>query len=294
MLDPKQKIIVHWNNANKQHYMALGYTFTKIKDSFEVFVSDLPKSSDLAVEVICDYCNQPYSTTFKNYNITSKRGKDSCSKCRGKKAKETMIAKYGVEHYSQTDECKQRVKQTCQEKYSTDSVSQVEGIKQKKRDTNLEKFGSEWFVTSEQFKNQCLDNFGVDNPMKNVNVQKKATETLIKNGNVPISKEEQKLVNILVSIYGEDHCIPCYQVGRFTMDCLLIVEDIKIDVEYDGIYWHQSRHHYDAWRDQKMFANGYKVLRIESKGKMPTFEQIIAAVDKLKTKQENLVKLNIE
>ena len=84
------------------------------------------------------------------------------------------------------------------------------------------------------------------------------------------------------------------EVGRFTMDCLLMIEGIKIDVEYDGIYWHQSRHHYDVWRDQKMFANGYKVLRIVSKGKMPTFEQIIEAVDKLKTKQENLVKLNIE
>ena len=34
MVDLEQKVIVKWNNANKKHYISLGYYFTKIGDIF--------------------------------------------------------------------------------------------------------------------------------------------------------------------------------------------------------------------------------------------------------------------
>lgn len=294
MLNKNQTVLVSWNNANKDYYISLGYKYTKNKEKFEVKVSDLQKSSGAVIEVICDYCNNPYYPTYKNYNKTHIDSKDCCSKCRGKKAKDTMLEKYGAEHYSKTDEYKVRVKQTCKEKYGTISVSQVEEIKSKKKETNLVKFGSEWYVSSDKFKQQCLNNLGVDNPMKNVEIQKKATESLIKNGNVPVSSEERKMVSMLKEIYGENNCNPSCQCGRFTMDCLLFVNNIKIDVEYDGLYWHQQRKHYDSWRDNKIIQNGYKVLRIISSGKMPGSQEIINAVNCLVDTDIDLIKINVK
>lgn len=47
---------VRWNVSNKEHYIKLGYQFTKIKEVFQVSTLDLPKNSKVKVTVICDNC----------------------------------------------------------------------------------------------------------------------------------------------------------------------------------------------------------------------------------------------
>lgn len=55
----------------------------------------------------------------------------------------------------------------------------------------------------------------------------------------------------------------------------------KIDVEYDGWYWHKDRVQQDRRRNNFLIGRGYKVLRIKSTFQLPTNEQIIDAVDYL-------------
>lgn len=277
----EQKVVVKWNNANKKHYISNGYNFFKIGEEFEVEVHDLPKYSDYHVDVICDYCGTVYSPIYKNYIKLHKEGKDCCLKCRNKKASETMLTKYGETHYAKTNEFKTRVKETCREEYGVDNPSNVMSFQNKKKITNRIKYGADWYTESKDFENVCISKYGVSNPMQSIEIQEKATKTLIENNNVPISIPEKRLVKMLIDKYGSDSCIPTYQVGRLTLDCLLCIDDIMIDIEYDGEYWHRTRQQYDRRRDEYLKSLGYKILRIISNDKLPTLGQIIEAVEYL-------------
>lgn len=68
---------------------------------------------------------------------------------------------------------------------------------------------------------------------------------------------------------------------RLIYDCLLIVKDIKIDVEFDGYFWHDRQKERDKRRDFYSMRKGIKVLRFVSKGSLPTKEQITQSVEYL-------------
>lgn len=44
----------NWNARNKEKYVSLGYTFTKMKDEFDVNVNDLAPYSKAKIKVVCD------------------------------------------------------------------------------------------------------------------------------------------------------------------------------------------------------------------------------------------------
>ena len=292
MVDLEQKVIVKWNNANKKHYVSLGYYFTKIGDIFYVKAKDLPKSSSTKIVAKCDFCLENYFPTYKNY--LKCEGKDCCQKCAKKKSRYTMIERYGQSHYSKTEEFKQRTKETCLKNYGVENPSQSSIIQEKKKQTNLNKFGTEWYTQSEQFKDKCVETYGVSNPMQSLLIQEKATQTLCRNGEVPVSKEEAKLGKLLWEIFGEDNIMASVPFHRFTMDYVLSINNNQIDIEYDGYYWHNSRKQYDRTRDEVLKSYGYKILRIVSKGHMPTKDQVIEAVEYLLQPQHDFTKIEID
>jgi len=63
--------------------------------------------------------------------------------------RETNNIKYGVNHYTQTDESKERFIQTCLDKYGVANPSYSEDVKKKRVNTKLEKFG---YVNNSQTK----------------------------------------------------------------------------------------------------------------------------------------------
>ena len=90
-----------------------------------------------------------------------------------------------------------------------------------------------------------------------------------------------KLSNIIKDIYGEDRVkdnVPC---GKCLLDIELIYNDCKIDIEYDGYYWHKDKQERDKRRNYYVKNKGYKILRIRSNYEMPTSQQIIQGVDYL-------------
>lgn len=78
-----------WHSNNKAHFVNKGYNFTKMGDSFNVFVEDLFSSSRCKIKMQCDYCNNVYETTYATYVLGRKKSnKDACKNCAPLKATE--------------------------------------------------------------------------------------------------------------------------------------------------------------------------------------------------------------
>lgn len=85
-----KEVEMTWTHANKKYFIEKGYHFTNYKDKFMCKVEDLKNSSEKKISYICDYCDEEYETSYKNY----KKGrlsviqKDACPHCTARKAHE--------------------------------------------------------------------------------------------------------------------------------------------------------------------------------------------------------------
>ena len=233
------------------------------------------------------------------------------------KAKETIFEKYGNEHYSQTEEYKEKCEQTCMEKYgkphyaqtsefwnkcvstniktrgvpyATQSLDVIEKIKrvQEKRYGGMG-FGSP--IVKEKIKRACKEKYGTKTPMKNFFVREKVLATLCKNGNAKTSRPQLNIYNMLKPLYS--FCELNYPCGRCALDCAIKVEDTFIDVEYDGVYWHQDATK-DRRRDYFVKSQGYKVLRIKGTNKIPKKEELLEAIDYLVKGSHSYMQINLD
>lgn len=71
-----EELEIKWVTASKQHYIDLGYKFTKIGDLFKVRVTDLSKGSCNTVEIGCDYCDNVVKMEWRQY--LNLRGETYC------------------------------------------------------------------------------------------------------------------------------------------------------------------------------------------------------------------------
>jgi len=118
-----------------------------------------------------------------------------CSKTHNTKI--TNLRKYGVETYSQTEECKNNFKTISMEKYGVENPFQSEEIKDKIKQANLEKYGVENPFQSEEIKDKIkqtnLEKYGVENPSQSIKLQDKKKMTWYNNyGMHPFQSEEIK------------------------------------------------------------------------------------------------------
>lgn len=108
---------------NVKYYENLGYLIPKYKNKNNkmvvlkhtkiiVRIEDLPLKSHTLVEVKCDYCNNPYTISYKEYNTRNKNivDKDCCSNCAGIKRIESNLITYGVRATSQLPEVINQIK----------------------------------------------------------------------------------------------------------------------------------------------------------------------------------------
>lgn len=105
--------MVKWvKNLSKTHYVDKGYEFTDWGDEFQVPVEDLSNSSNVLVDVSCDYCKKKLTKRYGSYirsRDNSPVKKDACKKCHPQKTKEGNRLLYGVEHYTQRPEEAEKV-----------------------------------------------------------------------------------------------------------------------------------------------------------------------------------------
>ena len=120
MLETKE-IEVILNGRNIKHFESLNYEIPRIKDNHYrmtvpkntkilVKVEDLPKGSNIMIDVKCDYCGKVVPKEYykyikqKEYSIIDK---DCCKNCQQLKIKEGLLHKYGVERNTQIPEVKE-------------------------------------------------------------------------------------------------------------------------------------------------------------------------------------------
>lgn len=163
-----------WNAKIKRHYVELGYAFTKMNESFIAKIEHLTKGSNAKIIVKCDYCGEKYDTKWEVYNrlrIKDYVNKDCCGnpKCTGKKAKETIQAKYGVNNIRELDFVNEKIKNTNIEKYGCENPFGNKEIQRKLKETNIEKYGEEIPSKSPIIKKKIAygcKKFYIDNPEK--------------------------------------------------------------------------------------------------------------------------------
>lgn len=264
MFDENQIVTVKWHSHNKKYYTGLGIEFTKIGETFAIPAHLLLPKSRAKVKCICDYCNEEYETNYAIYTKSISRGKLACEKCKQKKREDSFIMKYGVSSPGASNECREKAHQVM-----------------------IEKYGCKYALQSEQgqenFKNSMKEKYGEENPSKIPEFLAKSRNTSFLNGTTPTSLPERQIIQMLIDLYGKDSCIPGYPVDRISLDCLLIINNVKIDVEYDGKYWHNGREDYDRKRNHWLISQGYKVLRIlgNVKDELPSIDRLREEVEYL-------------
>lgn len=184
------------------------------------------------------------------------------------KINKTNLEKYGYKSPMQNQMVKDKAKETIREKYGVDSPMQNQEIRNKAQNTNIEKYGVPCYLMLPFAKEKAHSLEAIE----------KANKTMQINGSCKTSKQQKELNEMLKDIYKESEMnVAC---SKFSLDCVINVNGCKIDVEYDGWYWHKDIRK-DLIRDRIVQREGYKVLRIKSGNLLPTKEQIINAVNLL-------------
>ena len=236
--------------------------------------------------------------------------------------KETNLQKYGHENPGQAQEVKEKIIASNLEKYGVPYAILSDDVKKKAQQTNIRKFGVDNPFKKKEFqdkaKESTIKKYGVPNasyipeviekrketslkkrgvpcPFQDQSVKNKIRESLYQNGNVPVSKAEIEMGKILIELYGKDNCIQSYPFENLSLDCFVKIKDTKIDVEYDGWYWHKNKQEEDKRRNCFLIRRGFKVLRFQANNAIPTKEQIQQAVEELlsTSKKIKIIKLDI-
>lgn len=304
MLVKNQLIEMTWGR-NKKYYTELGYEYTGAGNIFFVKAEDLALKSKKVVKIICDFCGKELKRPWRDYlKYHSGEFGDTCNQCKTIKSEKTCIEKYGernpsmvkeikekrtetilerfgVENAFQNEEIKEKAKQTNLEKYGCEYISQSPEIQLKIQETNLEKFGFSNPNKSEEIKEKikktCLDKYGCEYYLQTEEARIKINNTLCSNGKVPTSKQQLKVFEILKEIYDEVYLN--FPVDKCALDCMVNIDGLKIDVEYDGWYWHKDNRRKDCDRNFFLMTKGYKILRIRGNYEIPTKEQIKEGID---------------
>lgn len=92
-------IEIIWAVKTRKHFIESGYSYTKLGDSFNANVSDLPFGSHMEIIFVCDYCLIDFKRSYrrmlesnKSYTIT----KDCCDGCFKYKNIEQKLFDYGI------------------------------------------------------------------------------------------------------------------------------------------------------------------------------------------------------
>lgn len=249
------KIPKYWSKKHKSFLMKRG---TKIL----VKTEDLTNGSHALVQVRCDYCGKILSRSYKEYiRCHDNELGDCCHSCEGVKFKRTIQEKYGVSRVFDLPEVQQKIKTANNLKYGRD-------------------WGLQSLEVREKIEKTMMDKYGVVHPLQKEEFLNKAMSTRCENMTNPTSKPQLKLSCILLQMYGNCEIeVPC---DKCSLDCVILIDNQKIDVEYDGWYWHQDTNR-DRRRDNFVKSKGYKILRVKGNHQdlMPTQEQIDIAISQL-------------
>lgn len=277
--DQTLRICVKFSRKKVREYLASkGYDVSQ--KYIDVDVHDLiacGSTSDVPIKIICDYCWKPIDTTLANYMSNKKRDyliRDCCKDCIPLKAKDSCWVKYdGIHNVALLPSVKEKKRKTCLERYGCESPMQNKEIQNKVKETNLKRYGCEYVAQNEVIK-------------------QKQRNSLYKNGSIPTSKQQLSVYEMLKSLGYK--CELNYPYGPLNLDIALFIDGIKIDVEYDGWFWHKDSGQKDAARNAILLNEGWKIIRIRGNEFLPTLEQLQNCIDNAINQKHNLQFITLE
>ncbi len=193
--------------------------------------------------------------------------------------KQKILNQYGVEYYTQTKKYREQADKTNLEKYGVKQPLQSDVFKDKFKKTMLERYGVENAMDSEVFidkiKNTLITRYGESTPMRVPEFAKKARESLRRNNGIPTSSQQLSIFELLKNNNYDVYLN--YPEMAFDLDIALFINGIKIDIEYDGWFWHQDRRR-DAIRNDLLIKNNWYVIRILSAYKIPDIDMLTNSI----------------
>lgn len=139
-------------------------------------------------------------------------------------------------------------------------------------------------------KRTIKEKYGYDYIFQVPEIKKKCRQSYYINGTCPTSKPQKELCDMLKDYYG--NCELNYPCGNCSLDCRLIVNDVLINIEYDGKFWHNNPQS-DRKRDEFVKSQGYKIIRIKGSHNIPSLEQIQSAIEKLINSEHKFIEIDM-
>lgn len=299
MFDDRQLVIITPSNKTISHYRSKGYD-AKIGEPIYVYAHDLTSGSHAKVKVTCDICGcylgEHNEITYLNY-ITqhNRQGIDCCKKCKSMKTKITNNQKYNGSSPMCSKTVQAKSQQTCMKNYGCEFAMQNISNVQKAQNTNMKKYGSKAPMGNQQIRERAeqtnMQRYGYTYKFISPESLQNARYALKQKGYTRISSQAQSVYEMLCQIYGNEFCKQEVPVLRYSLDCVLYIDDAQIDIEYDGEYWHENNVEFDSKRDKELINLGYKVLRIKSKKKIPDISVLKEKIDYLINSNNNITQI---
>lgn len=301
MLLEEELIEMTWAYPNRKKYEELGYVFTKPGDKFWAKAIDVFHCScGVKIPVICDYCGEVYYPTARNYEKMRKHSNiDCCVSCKGKKIKNTVQNRYGVDSVALVEQFREKRRKTCQQKYGVNSPLECKNIYNKTRKSLEERYGisdigqfrSTPEIADKIEKTNQLKYGGVS-PFCSKEIRQKIRNSFYANGTCPTSKKQKELCEKIQKLYG--NCVLNYPCDLVSLDCMAEIQGIKFDIEYDGWYWHKDRIEEDKRRNFFVGGQGYKIIRfLAFADRLPTDEEIVETINYLLTTNNKFIQIEL-
>ncbi len=172
-----------------KHYRTLGYD-CNVFDKVKIKVKDLPKSSEVRINVKCSNCESINNISYNNYINKQMKKYDFyvCKNCSIIKRKITNEKKYGVSYYSQSNDFKQKVEETSYKKWGVSNYAKTDEYKKKSKETSNKKWGVDHYLMNSDNYLKLIktikEKYNVNNPSKinGVNIEKRKKTNLEKYG----------------------------------------------------------------------------------------------------------------
>lgn len=262
----KQYYKEHSLNKNKIPVNIIEYLNTQFIDKSDMDIIDklLCILNDTNDVPRCPICGKPCKRDGYKYH-------KSCgnSKCIYGLKMQSMIKKYGVANPFQLESVKEKIKKTNIERYGVDNPAKSQKIWDKIKATNLEKYGTEYVMSNDSIKEKvrqtCIKKYGVDNVKKSELIKKhtiehnlekygveyptqlqstidKIHESKTKHKTHTCSKEEDKVYELLKTMYNDIR--RQYKSEEYPFACDFYIADNDLYIECN-FHWTHGKHCFD-------------------------------------------------
>lgn len=183
-----------------------------IGKTFMVKVDDLPLSSNIVIDYLCDYClEEIMPTVYANLTKGTKDvNKMACRKCFPQKIKEVSLLRYGVDNYAKTQEFHEKYKNVMISKYGVEHNSHLPDYREKFHNTCLERYGENyWEQFTEKSRNSFHEKTGYYSPLQAPEIKEKSRQTCLTRYGyeyaLQVPEVREKIIQSCIEHYGVDN-----------------------------------------------------------------------------------------